>query len=297
MKKSIIKIFSSVLFSLICTSFACASSEKIAAIVNDKPITSYDVIEMKKMTILLGNISSPDERKLYHQSREVLINQVLIEQKAKELGIKIDNSDIEERIADIEEQNNLPSGKFKSLMAERNINYQYFRDRMTFEILLRRIQQALFPREYVNLDDINQILIDSSAKPTKFALKIFTSNNTSSRSYKKMLKFASSLADCQQCYKIDYKKFATLKDLKEDINELSPLLRATARTLRANENSGVLKTDEGFQIVMVCHREVEDISDKENSIIENSISEHKMSLKMQRFFSNLKKSAYIKIID
>jgi hypothetical protein len=48
---------------------------------------------------------------------------------------------------------------------------------------------------------------------------------------------------------------------------------------------------------MVCHREVEDISEKENNMIAHSISEHKMAVKMQRFFSNLKKSAYIKIID
>ena len=76
-----------------------------------------------------------------------------------------------------------------------------------------------------------------------------------------------------------------------------PLIGATAKSLKANENSGVLKTDDAFQIVMVCHREVEDISEKENNMIAHSISEHKMSLKMQRFFSNLKKSAYVKIID
>jgi hypothetical protein len=300
MKKSIIKIFNLILLSFLFVDITSAASEKIAAIVNDQLVTSYDVENTKKMFMILGNISQSDqetENKLYSKAREALINQILIEQKAKELGIKLDKSDIIEHISEIERQNNLTSGFFKSLMANYNIDYKYFNDRMKFDILLRRLQQALFPREYVNVDDINQVLIDSGSKPTKFSLRIFTSNDLSDESYRRMTKFAKSLGDCQAKYRLDYSQFANMRDVKEDVKDLCPLVSATAKSLKANENSGVLKTKDAFQIVMVCHREVEDTSEKENNIIAHSISEHKMSLQMQRFFSNLKKSAYIKIID
>ena len=112
-----------------------------------------------------------------------------------------------DHITEIEDQNNLPHGFFKSLMTNNNISYQYFQDRMKFDILLRRIQQTLFPKEYINPDDINQIAIDSNAKPTKFSLRIFTSNDLSTKSYKQMVKFARSLKNCQQKYKINYEKF------------------------------------------------------------------------------------------
>jgi len=300
MQKYIIKIFSSILLSFFFVGFTSAASDKISAIVNDQPVTSFDVAKMKDMIAILGNISQSDsetDKKLYSKARETLVNQILVEQKAKELGIKLEESDVTEHVADIEGQNNLPTGFFKSLMMKNNISYKYFSDRMRFDILLRRIQQALFPREYVNIDDINQILIDSNVKPTKFSLRIFTSNDLSNKSYKQMRKFAKSLNTCQAKCKIAYSKFATMRDVQEDIKDLHPLVRATAKSLKANENSGVLKTDSAFQIVMVCHREVEDISEKENNMIAHSISEHKMSVKMQRFFSNLKKSTYIKIID
>ena len=300
MKKSIVKIFSSILLSFIFVGAALATSDKISAIVNENPITSYDVVKTKKMFMILGNISQPDQEtdnKLYYKAREALINQILIEQKAKELGIKLDESDLLEHVGEVEGQNNLPNGFFKSLMEKNDVSYKYFNDRMRFDVLIRRIQQALFPREYVNIDDINQILIDSSSKPTKFSLRIFTSNDLSNKSHKQMLRFAKSLGDCQKKYKVDYKKFATMQDVQEDVKDLHPLIGATAKSLKANENSGVLKTNDAFQVVMVCHREVEDISEKENNMIAHSISEHKMSLKMQRFFSNLKKSAYVKIID
>lgn len=299
MRSSIIKILNSLFFIFIATNFSIAASDKIAAIVNEKAITSYDVAEMKKMIMILNNISHPDpetDKKLHLKARESLINQVLIEQKAKELGVKIDKQDLIEHIEELESQNNLPKDFFKSLMISNNMNYQYFKDRMRFDMLIRRLQQTLFPREYINMEDINQIAIDSNAKPAKFWLKVFTSNGCTQNDYKQMLKFSKSLKECQHDYKVDYKKFATLKELKEDIKELSPLLRATARSLKANENSGVLKTENDFQILMVCHREVENISEKETNMIAHSIAEHKMGMQMQRFFSNLKKSAYIKII-
>jgi parvulin-like peptidyl-prolyl isomerase len=111
-----------------------------------------------------------------------------------------------------------------------------------------------------------------------------------------MIKLRKKLKNCQKLpKKHEYEKFAIFQEINENINELEPLLKSTAQTLTQNQTSAVLKTDDHFKIIMVCKREIENLSEEESSSITNAIGNSKLNKQTQRFYTNLRKKAYIKI--
>jgi parvulin-like peptidyl-prolyl isomerase len=277
-----------------------AKSDKILAIVNNEPITSFDLMQTKKIVIFFNNITkiTPEiDSQLSSMSLDSLINQVLIKEQKNKFQLKITDDEIESSIRSIEDQNKLPHGYFRKAMQERHIEYRFFTSKIESDIILRKISQQIFvPNILVSKDEVDQAIINSNSKPVKLSLKVFSSNDASVKTHKSMDRLRKKLKDCNKLPKpSEYEQFATLKELSEDISQLSPLIKSATKGLRNNQVSSVLKTDDNFQILMVCQREVENISDEESNFVANSIGGNKLNMQTQRFYNNLRKKSYIKI--
>jgi hypothetical protein len=298
--KKLFSILFIALLSLSQSSFALVWQDKIVAIVNNKPITRFNILQAKRMLTFFNKIETitPElDKQLNKAALENIINQTLIQEQKQIFKIKVPKEEIQNAIKGIEENNGLPGGFFRKIFQEQNIDYKYFEDKIEADILFKKITQQFFISNIiVDKDEVDNAIIASGLKKTNLALKIFTSNSLDDYSYKSMIKLRKKLKNCQKLpKKHEYEKFAIFQEINENINELEPLLKSTAQTLTQNQTSAVLKTDDHFKIIMVCKREIENLSEEESSSITNAIGNSKLNKQTQRFYTNLRKKAYIKI--
>jgi len=298
------KKLSAILFIALLSSpqliFALVLQDKIIAIVNDKPITRFNILQAKKMMTLFNKVDviTPEiDQQLNKTALDNIINQTLIQEQKKIFKIKVPKEEIQIAIRNIEANNELPEGFFKKIFQEKNIDYSCLEDKIEADILFKKITQQFFISNIlVDKNEVDNVIIASGIKNINLALKIFSSNNLKDNSYKNMSKLRAKLKNCDKLpKKHEYEQFAAMQEITTNTNQLEPLIRSTAQTLMPNQTSAVLKYDNNFQIIMVCGREIENLSEEEGNSIANAIGNNKLSKQTQRFYTNLRKKAYIKI--
>jgi parvulin-like peptidyl-prolyl isomerase len=286
--------------SLISFSMSNAGADKIEAVVNNQPITSYDLSQISKMMLFLSNITHVDkqlERQVYFKARSLLINQTLVLQEAKKHGLDVKEDELRSYIAGLEEDNKAPTGYFQTTFKQQHLDYAFFENKMRADILLKKMQKTLFPEPTVNKDSIDQVIIDTSNKPNSFELVVFNSLENNDKAYKKMANLHKSLQNCSKLpIEKKYNEFANMQYITQDIHNMEPTLQATIRGMTVGQISNVIKTQQGFEIVMVCKRQIMEVSHEEVDKLNDLIVHNKMNMDRQRFFINLRKKAYVKIM-
>jgi len=129
-----LKIFCILLAAILLSAPAVVSAEvmsRVAALVNDEPITTYDV-EREREAMEKGL----DEKALRDaagkaQLREValnsLINKKLIEQKIKELDVKITDEEVRQTIEDVKKSNNISQDNLVEALAARGVSFDEYK--------------------------------------------------------------------------------------------------------------------------------------------------------------------------
>jgi len=139
------------LFFLLFVLLAVSSCEKIdflsrpyVATVNGAKIylDEYQVRLNQKMTMLPGDITAGDYRYISRLEEEVLdgmITEKIIELRAKELGISVGASEVEDRISEIKKDY---GEDFVSLLAQQNIRYDQWKEGLKKELLFQKLVAA-----------------------------------------------------------------------------------------------------------------------------------------------------------
>lgn len=97
--------------------------ERIAAVVNDKVISIYDLRQRIELLILSAGLpDTPDQRRgMAPQVLRGLIDEALQTEEASRLNIRISSREVEDAVGQIEQGNNLPAGGFENLVSNRGI--------------------------------------------------------------------------------------------------------------------------------------------------------------------------------
>lgn len=130
MIRTVAIIFSAILCFLPVYAAAEAVSG-IAVLVNDEPITTYDVDkEQEALAKGLEGRPAPDEAgkaQLRQVAINSLINKKLIEQKIRELDIKVADEEVRQAIEDVKRSNNLTQDNLKEALAARGISFDEYK--------------------------------------------------------------------------------------------------------------------------------------------------------------------------
>ncbi len=121
---------------------------KIAVLVNEDIITSYDIIQRLKLTAIIQG------KALNSQNTQLMVNNVvdeLIREKVKlskinEYQIKIDDNEYEEFETNFFKRNNIKKDEVFNLLKENKINYQEFRKLLIGELSWNKLINGLFYR-------------------------------------------------------------------------------------------------------------------------------------------------------
>ncbi len=279
---------------------AVADVQKIVAIVNDDPITQIELDERTKLIAFFSNVSPEDynQRAMIKKiAIENLIDEQLLSQQEKALGVKVDDTAIDNGISNIEENNKMPKGQLALMLREQNISYSSFRTKVKNDILKFRLASEVFAQDVnINNNDLETIALNQKVKDVDLMLKVLTTKDLSQKSYNNMLGISKKLKNCKKLQKTSYKAVATLDVVESKFSKLDAQTKNIVSALKVNANSGVVKIGDEFKIIMVCGRKVDNLSEKESNYFTNVLTNKKLGLKLKKYQEDLRKKAYIKIL-
>ncbi len=145
---------------------------KIAVLVNDEVITSYDIIQRLKLTAIIQGIN------LNTQNSQLMVNNVvdeLIREKVKlnkinEYKIKVDDDEYTEFEVNFFTGNKIDRDKILNLLKENKINYQELKKYLMNELAWNKLINGLFFRLTSISDlEVNELLSKNLALSNKQA--------------------------------------------------------------------------------------------------------------------------------
>ena len=164
LKISLRLVINLLIFSLIAIFNINASDKiehKIAVLVNENVITSFDIIQRLKLTSIIKGIN------INPQNNQIMVNNVvdeLIQEKLKlekinEYKIKVDEIEYQEFELSFFKRNNIDQTQINLLIDENTINYQELKNKLMTELSWSKLISGLFYRlTSVSEVEVNEIL-------------------------------------------------------------------------------------------------------------------------------------------
>ncbi|MCG6933352.1 MAG: peptidylprolyl isomerase [Gallionella sp.] len=119
--------------------------DSVVAVVNDDVITRYELddrIHDVVRQLLRQNTPLPPMDVLQKQILERMITDMLQRQYAKETGVRVDDSQLDQAITRIAQQNKFPSlAAFRAKLEADGVNYKKFREEIRSEIISTRLRK------------------------------------------------------------------------------------------------------------------------------------------------------------
>ncbi|MSN25909.1 MAG: peptidylprolyl isomerase [Geobacter sp.] len=140
MKKNITLPLLLILLLLLAPSFALAGViNAIAAVVNDEVVTLYEVNHEAEPVIREAEKQAPQDEaarsRIRHTILDRLVEKKLIEQKIRELNIKVSEEEIRQAIEDVKKQNNMPTQEaLVTALANQGLSFDQYRSQLQEQI-------------------------------------------------------------------------------------------------------------------------------------------------------------------
>jgi len=158
-----------------------AASEKplgdalnIAAVVNDKAISSFDLNNRVKFVLVTTRISdTPDTiAKIRPQVLRTLIDESLELQEAERNNIKVDDKEIAQAIATIEAQRGMPAGGISALLNANRIPEKIFNNQIHAQLAWNKLlAKTVRPRIKISDEEVNIAQGHMVAEPEAISIR------------------------------------------------------------------------------------------------------------------------------
>ena len=258
-----------ILASIIFSPFVQAediSLDSIAAVVNND-IIMLSEIRKAAARVKPSSDTPSTQTVLYKEVLEKLILDKIQVQRAKAIGIKIDDVAVNEAMQSIADQNKLDLQQFRVALINEGLNYKEFRENLRDRLYtdtLRKRQQGRNKKISENeVDDLIQAESFALSKDVQYHLIDILVPNTNGQSVKQ---FNSNLSRAQQLRKkiltksdlspIALQKMgANSKDLGwQSSNSLNPAYVRTLSLMNEGELSEIVRDDKGFHILKLVEQ-------------------------------------------
>jgi peptidyl-prolyl cis-trans isomerase SurA len=319
MKKTIVLLVALFLVLPLVASAEMVSG--IAALVNDEPITTYDLAkEEEAMKSGMGDTSSlataAARAQLRQAALDALVNKKLIEQKVKELDIRVSDEEVRQAIEDVKKTNNITEENLVAALAARGISFDAYKAQLKDQLeRLRLISLEVRSKIQVSEKEIQDYFsahagnyqVDEAFHARQIFLAVpATATEDQQKKIQekaeKVLREAKSGADFAELAK----KYSDDPSGKEggdlgflNKGELLPEFEKALISMRVGEVSGLVRTTAGIHIIkLVDYREGKTQSlDSAKREVEDLLYKQKSEERFSQWLDGLRKNAAIEILD
>jgi peptidyl-prolyl cis-trans isomerase SurA len=208
MKNFVVIFVITFLFSIPCL----AQEYKVLALVNGKAISTQQLHERVDIILDSSGLKKDNENKLKvaKEAIEILINENLQAQEAKDKGVAISEREFASSIADLEAKNNMKPGSFKEFVEGRGLSFQAALEQIKAGLLWKKtVTKFLRPNIKISKKEIKKRQKQLEAIATKkvygiseIILPLDTDNKNSSQLVaNKLVKDARAGADFKELAK------------------------------------------------------------------------------------------------
>ncbi len=155
---------------------ATAQELSIVVLVNDDPISDYD-IEQRERFLAITTKAEPSPE-LKKQATDMLIDERLQIQEGKKLGATPDDADVRKILDDMASKNNLDAEGLTTALAKAGVNVKTLKDRIKAQIVWQDVVRRKFRRDILIGDaEVDEALSDAgeeapSGEPAGTALQL-----------------------------------------------------------------------------------------------------------------------------
>jgi len=288
---------------------AAARASRVLAIVNDFPVTDFDVSQRLKLNSIIGGARS---RKAALRS---VINAAVMRTEAKKRGLAISDQQVEKALQNMA-RNMGGMAKLKATLRKRGVRMRtlrdYIRSSMLFRVLARRMGKKIAPR--VNPGEVDRrykkIINDPRLRPiTIYNLRQVTLPvENVAPAMRQQLQYAR-MVEAQQIMK-KYRGCASLrkatsgifnvrisKPLKADPRRLPGPLKKAIRLAGTKRMIGPIRARAGIQLIAYCGTTKIVPPRPKKAQIEAMVKAEAFSREVERVMKQLRKKAFIDYKD
>ena len=291
--------------------------DKIIAVVNDEPITLYqlDKLMAEKLDELKAEEKTEVQKEKFATFKQLalkkLVGEALLGQEMEKRGVKVDDKDVERALDNITKRNNLTREQLQAEIKKKGQSFdQYMAD---LKVQLRKVKfigEMIAPRVKVTDADLDAFFAAHSDQfgayqSVKMAQIILPLSDTASESEvnaalakaKEVVKKARGKSDFEELGKKYSQSAQTAVPAIYQINQLSLEVGQAVSTLKPGEVSEPLRTSLGFQVVKLFERKT--LAGEEYKAVREQLRERvfeqKIDEKLEEYVEELKSKSYVEI--
>jgi parvulin-like peptidyl-prolyl isomerase len=311
MKKFKLKLFFIVFLGLVFISKPSISGEiidRVAAVVNDDVIT---LSEVKEETLLINQNPGPEGPQTQDQVLENMIEEKLLEQEAKKLGIQVTEKDVDAGIEGVKAKFNLTDEQMVEVLKKQHLTPQTFREQWRRQLLANKlIGTQVLGQIAVTEDEIKKYYEENSGKlESTLEVRIahilipVSSPDEEEQAQKLSLEVANLAKSGKNFGELakKYSKDASSAEKGGDLGyfkkgELAEALEKAVEEAPVGEIVGPVRSSDGYHIIKVIDKkksETTSLDKSKEDEIRETIYQQKVESAIKAWLDNVKKTAYI----
>lgn len=291
------------------------SLDKIIAIVNDDVITKSELnqaLAIAKAQIAQQQMNTPPEKMLRKQVLDQLINKKLQLQIAKQAGVQVTDSDLDNAISNVAKQNNISINELYERLNQEGMSTTQYRSEIRDQMLIQKVQQqeiishinitpeeiAKFSRSKIAEDPgskeylIEDILLPTSDEPsaeeitfTRERAKSILTRLRKGQVLREIALSESNVKNPMQSEELEW----------HPLSELPTAFTEEVSHMQAKEIAGPIQTGNGFHILIL--KNVRATGTQQSALskkqIEELLLQRKFEAALQTWVSKIRSQAYI----
>jgi len=285
-------------------SIALAQELSIKVLVNDDPISDYDIDQ--RQTFLAITTQDKPGPALKKKATDMIIDERLQVQQGRKLGFTADSDEVNKVLGDMATKNNLDIDGLSTALGRAGVNIKTLRDRISAQIVWQQVVRRKFGRTVqIGEADVDQALSDSGEKTggaskttmqlrqVKFSLP----SNADQRSIAAKIAAAEALrAKFRKCADVATLVKSTAGAKFKALQEAATLPQP-ARLLVMNANVGQMTpptlSPSGIELYAVCGKSSANGDTKVRETTQRKLLNQEMMIRAKRLLRDLRADAFI----
>ncbi|MTH95758.1 peptidylprolyl isomerase [Roseibium sp. RKSG952] len=276
----------------------------IEVIVNDEPITSYDISQRAKLIRLTQRKSNAVSRR---EAEQELIDEVLQQAEAKRLGVSISQSQVDGAFGNIARGVKLSPGQLSTALRQNGVNPQTLKDRLKAQLAWQQTVRRRFQATIeISESDVIAALrkMDGAKKSTSVEYDLQqvivvvpkkSSNSFRNQRLRESREIRSKFNSCETAGALfgQYREVVLRPVGRRLETELPGVMRESVEGVEPGRLTEPQKTERGYEMLAVCgKREIaSDVAARTE--IENELRAREGEQLSRRYIMDLRRSATI----
>jgi peptidyl-prolyl cis-trans isomerase SurA len=294
-----------VVFVVVAANLGMAQEVSIVVLVNDDPISDYDIEQRERfLAITTQQQPSPELKK---KATDLLIDERLQMQQGRKLSVSVDEDDVTGIIEDMAKKNNLDVNGLATALGKAGVNIKTLKDRIRSQLTWQSVVRQKFRHEVQIGDvDVDKALSDAGEesgggaaaetalqlRQVKYELPAGADQKTIAQRLAAAEGMRSRFQSCADLAKgVEGASIKTLTD------QQPASLAQPARLLVMNAKMGQMTpptlTASAVEVYAVCGKRSVRGDDKTREATQHKLMNEEMAIRAERLLRDLRQDAFI----